>query len=198
MPQSEMKAISLFSGMGGDTLGMKQAGINWIFMGIESGDDDVLATVAKKQTLDKIRKANDILRDTGIYVGGNYVFGLGNDTIETMQKTSDLAMELNTEYANFFLAMAYPGTSLYEDALKKGYELPKEWGQYGFFAPDALPLRNDNITATEILDFRDNAFERYFSSDHYQNLVTDKFGSHITDFINNEILSKNIKRNHRV
>jgi DNA (cytosine-5)-methyltransferase 1 len=28
MPQSEMKAISLFSGMGGDTLGMKQAGIN--------------------------------------------------------------------------------------------------------------------------------------------------------------------------
>ena len=177
---------------------MKQAGINWIFMGIESGDDDVLATVAKKQTLDKIRKANDILRDTGIYVGGNYVFGLGNDTIETMQKTSDLAMELNTEYANFFLAMAYPGTSLYEDALKKGYELPKEWGQYGFFAPDALPLRNDNITATEILDFRDNAFERYFSSDHYQNLVTDKFGSHITDFINNEILSKNIKRNHRV
>jgi len=43
-----------------------------------------------------------------------------------------------------------------------------------------------------------DAFERYFSSDHYQNLVTDKFGSHITDFINNEILSKNIKRNHRV
>jgi anaerobic magnesium-protoporphyrin IX monomethyl ester cyclase len=177
---------------------MKRAGINWIFMGIESGDDNILATVAKKQTLDKIRMANDILKSTGIHVGGNYVFGLGSDTIETMQKTSDLAMELNTEYANFFLAMAYPGTSLYEDAIKKGYELPEKWGQYGFFAPDALPLRNDNVTATEILDFRDKAFEDYFSSSRYQSLVKRKFGSHIKNFINDRILSKKIMRNHRV
>mgnify|MGYP005660496355 CR=1 FL=1 len=28
MTQSEMKAISLFSGMGGDTLGIQQAGVN--------------------------------------------------------------------------------------------------------------------------------------------------------------------------
>ena len=115
-----------------------------------------------------------------------------------MLKTSDLSVELNTEYANFFLAMAYPGTSLYDNAKKNGYELPSQWGQYGFFAPDALPLRNKNISATEILDFRDAAFEKYFSSESYQSLVTDTFGGHITDFINSKILSKKILRNHRV
>jgi radical SAM superfamily enzyme YgiQ (UPF0313 family) len=176
---------------------MKQAGINWIFLGIESGDDDVLQTVAKKQTLEKIRTANEILRETGIYIGGNYVFGLGDDTLQTMQKTSQLAMDLNTDYANFFLAMAYPGTSLYSEALINGYELPEKWGQYGFFAPDALPLRNRYVSSTDILDFRDSAFEKYFSSKQYQNMVSDKFGSHIVDFINNSILNKKIYRNHR-
>jgi radical SAM superfamily enzyme YgiQ (UPF0313 family) len=173
---------------------MKRAGINWVFMGFESGDDMVLQGVNKKQNVKQIKKAADTVHDAGIYIGGNYVFGMPNDTPETMQQTLDLAKELNTEYANFFVLMAYPGTKLSMVAEKKGYPLPEKWGQYGFFAPDALPMRNAHLSAEDILRFRDNAFIEYFSSSRYQSIVRDKFGEPIVNFLNNKVLSKKITR----
>jgi len=173
---------------------MKKAGINWVFMGFESGDDMVLQGVNKRQTVRQIREAVKVVHDAGIHIGGNYVFGMPNDTQETMRETLDLAKELNTEYANFFVLMAYPGTELYNIAKEKGYPLPEKWGQYGFFAPDAVPMRNENLTAEDILTFRDNAFIEYFTNSRYQSMIKDKFGQNIVDFINNKVLSKKLVR----
>ncbi|MBN2008120.1 cobalamin-dependent protein [candidate division KSB1 bacterium] len=173
---------------------MKQAGINWVFMGFESGDDFVLQGVNKYQTVDQIRRAVDDVHHAGIYIGGNYVFGLPNDTHETMQQTLDLAKDLNTEYANFFLLMAYPGTKLQQTARQKGYSLPEKWGQYGFFAPDALPMRNDQLSAEDILAFRDNAFNEYFNSERYLSMIRERFGEPIIDFIRTKILTRKIER----
>ncbi len=173
---------------------MRKAGIEWVFMGFESGADFILQGVNKKQTVDKIKKAVEIVHNAGIYIGGNYIFGLPNDTMDTMKQTFELAKELNTEYANFFVNMAYPGTKLYEVAQQKGYPLPERWGQYGFFASDALPLRNESLTSQEILTFRDRAFKEYFSNKWYQNMIRGKFGEQTVDFINKKILSKEIER----
>ncbi|MBC8456922.1 MAG: B12-binding domain-containing radical SAM protein, partial [Deltaproteobacteria bacterium] len=173
---------------------MKRAGISWVFMGFESGDDMVLQGVNKRQTIAKIKEATEIVHGAGIYIGGNYVFGMPNDTEKTMQKTLDLAKDLNTEYANYFLLMAYPGTKLHSIGKEKGYPLPERWGQYGFFAPDALPLRNDHLSAEDILRFRDNAFIEYFSSPRYQNMIRENFGEQTVDFIRNKVLSKKIVR----
>lgn len=173
---------------------MKRAGFNWVFMGFESGNDMVLQGNNKRQTVSQIDSANDTVHEAGIHVGGNYVFGLPGDTQESMQQTLDLAQKLNTEYANFFVVMAYPGTRLHQDALRKGYPLPDKWGQYGFFAPDALPLRNENLSAEEILRFRDSAFKQYFTREKYQTMIEKKFGQKALDFLNSKVLVKNITR----
>lgn len=173
---------------------MKKAGINWVFMGFESGDDIVLQGVNKRQTVRQIKEATDIVHDAGIHIGGNYVFGLPSDTEETMQRTLDLAKDLNTEYANFFLLMAYPGTELYSLAQKKRFPLPEKWGQYGFFAPDALPMRNERLSAEDILRYRDNAFVEYFNGARYQNMIREKFGQATLDFVRDRVLSKKLVR----
>jgi len=173
---------------------MKRAGFNWVFMGFESGDDRVLQGVNKKQTVSQIRRAADAVHDAGLYIGGNYVFGMPRDTRRSMGKTLDLALALNTEYANFFVMMAYPGTKLHDIATQKGYPLPEKWGQYGFFAPDALPMRNDHLSAADILNFRDAAFIAYFGGDRYQHMVAEKFGQPVVDFLRDKVLSKNIVR----
>ena len=130
----------------------------------------------------------------GINVGGNFLFGLPMDTQETMRNNLKLAHELNCEYANFFLLMPYPGTKYYGIAKEKGYPLPKKWNDYGFFAPGAIPMSSENLTAKEIVKFRDEAFIEYFSSDSYQNMIKSKFGQATVNFINDQILSKHIKR----
>ena len=173
---------------------MRQAGIRWVFMGFESGDDVVLQGVNKKQTIDDIRVAVQNVREAGIYIGGNYVFGLPNDTKETMETTLAFAKELNTEHANFFVMMAYPGTQFHNLSKEKKYPLPEEWGQYGFFASNAIPMRNDNLSSQEILVFRDKAFQEYFSSQRYQSMILAKFGEEVLEFLRTKILTKTIVR----
>ncbi len=173
---------------------MKRAGIDWVFMGFEAGNDTILKGVHKGQTIEQIKKAVDIVHEAGINVGGNFIFGLPDDTMDTMKQTFELAKELNTEYANFFECFGYPGTKLFEVAQRKGYPVPERWGQYGFFAPDAVPMRNDNLACEQILTFRDKAFKEYFGSERYQNMIRQKFGQKTVNFINTRILSKEIKR----
>jgi anaerobic magnesium-protoporphyrin IX monomethyl ester cyclase len=173
---------------------MRRAGIEWVFMGFESGKDLILESINKQQTVEQIRRAVDIVHSAGIHVGGNYVFGLPGDTQESMQETLALAKELNTEYANFFITMCYPGTKILEVAKEKGYPLPERWGQYGFFAPDAVPMRTEALTGGDILKFRDNAFKEYFGSERYQRMIRWEFGQKAVDYINNKVLSKEIVR----
>ena len=59
--------------------------------------------------------------DIGIIA--NYMFGLPGDSMETMQKTLDLSLELNTIAWNAYAAMPLPGSQLYKDAVEKNYRL---------------------------------------------------------------------------
>lgn len=94
--------------------------MNWLALGIESGNTVVRKDVVKgKFTEVNIRDLVEKIQDHGINVIGNYIFGLPEDNIETMQDTLDMSLELNCEFANFYSAMAYPGSKLYLDALKK-------------------------------------------------------------------------------
>ncbi|KKL50514.1 hypothetical protein LCGC14_2304770, partial [marine sediment metagenome] len=61
------------------------------------------------------------IRNAGIYVIGNYMFGLPDDTHESMQATLDLALNLECEFTNFYSAMAYPGSPLYRMAYGHEY-----------------------------------------------------------------------------
>jgi anaerobic magnesium-protoporphyrin IX monomethyl ester cyclase len=173
---------------------LRRAGIDWIFFGFESSSEDSLKGVHKDQTVDQMIKVRQICHRIGINVGGNFLFGLPEDTHETMENNLKLAHELNCEYVNFFMLMAYPGSVYYGVAKERGYPLPKRWNDYGFFAPGCVPMRNEYLTAEQILEFRDKAFIEYFSSKSYQDMIEKKFGRQTIDFINNQILSKHIER----
>jgi radical SAM superfamily enzyme YgiQ (UPF0313 family) len=125
---------------------------------------------------DKIFRAIEKVRGAGIYVIGNYIFGLPEDDLETMQQTLDMALELNCEFANFYCAMAYPGSQLYSVALKEGWRLPENWSGYSQHGVDTLPLPTKYLTGTEVLRFRDHAFHAYFNSPGYLEMITRKFG----------------------
>ncbi len=155
---------------------MKEAGINWLALGIESGDQNVRKVSRKRIQEDSIETMVKLIRDAGINVGANYIFGLPEDNHETMQKTLDLALGLNTEWANFYCAMAYPGSPLYTRALQEGWELPREWHGYSQHAFETQPLPTKYLSAAEVLKFRDEAFNTYFKNPEYIDLIEKKFG----------------------
>jgi len=162
---------------------LKGAGINWLCLGIESASDHVRDGALKKYGNDDIKDVVRRIQGAGIYIIGNYIFGLPDDNVARMQATLDLALDLNCEFANFYSAMAYPGSKLYDLAVAKGIALPETWKDFSQHGTNALPLANDHCSAAEILEFRDNAFDQYFHHQPYLDMVNAKFGQDVVDHL---------------
>lgn len=156
---------------------LRAAGFRWLALGIESGSKHVRDGVEKGRFgTEEILKVVKKIQDAGIYVIGNYIFGLPDDDHKSMQETLELALEANCEFANFYSAMAYPGSKLYELASKSGWDLPDSWIGYSQHSFETHPLRTEHISSAEVLKFRDDAFHAYFSDPRYLNMVQEKFG----------------------
>jgi len=114
---------------GAETLDrLRRAGFKWLAFGLEAGSERVRADINKRFEMEQMFEVLRQVREAGINVIGNYIFGLPEDDRQTMQETLDLALELNCEFANFYSAMAYPGSPLYRQAQEQGWPLPESWG----------------------------------------------------------------------
>ncbi len=155
---------------------LKRAGFNWLAFGIEAADSAVRRGVDKAFDQEDIYRTLERVRREGIYTIGNYIFGLPDDDLRSMQQTLDLALDLNCEFANFYSAMAYPGSPLYDEAQRSGWPLPGSWSGYSQHAVDTLPLPTRHVSAAEVLLFRDEAFHTYFSNPSYLAMTERTFG----------------------
>jgi hypothetical protein len=104
-----------------------------------------------------------------------------------------MAKKFNFEYVNFYVTMAWPGSKLYEDAIKNGIRLPKSWSGYAQLSEEALPLPTKYLCAEEVLRFRDSAFEEYFTNPEYLSSIKEKFGEVVLKHIE-EMLKYKIRR----
>jgi len=94
---------------------MKQAGCFRIESGVEAGSQRILDLIKKgikKQTaVEGFRKA----QDAGIGVLSNFIIGFPTETRDEMLETIDFAVELDPDYAAFFMFQPYPGTAIAEE-----------------------------------------------------------------------------------
>jgi radical SAM superfamily enzyme YgiQ (UPF0313 family) len=156
---------------------LAKAGVRWLALGIESASDRVRNDAVKGFSQERIFDAVNQIWSHGIHVGANYIFGLPEDDLESMQATLDLAISLNTEYANFNCAMAYPGSPLYDTAIREGWSLPPDWSGYAQYSSNTYPLPTRHLSGAEVLRFRDWAFQTYFTGGRYQEMILQKFGA---------------------
>jgi radical SAM superfamily enzyme YgiQ (UPF0313 family) len=161
---------------------LKKAGVTFLALGIESGNARVRKDVTKGKFEDvDIRGVVKKIRDHGINVAANYIFGLPEDDLESMQATLDLALEMNTEMANFYSAMAYPGSPLHGIARKEGWKLPETYAGYSQHSYYTQPLPTKYLKAEQVLRFRDEAWLKYHTNPHFLNLLKSKFGQVAVD-----------------
>ncbi|PWC40328.1 radical SAM protein [Azospirillum sp. TSO22-1] len=156
---------------------LRRAGFRWLALGIESGSKHVRDGAKKALKSEDIVGIVRAIQEAGINVIGNYIFGLPDDDAQSMRETLDLAKELNCEFANFYSAMAYPGSPLYNTAVEKGWELPDAWSGFSQHSYDCKPLATEKASAAEVLAFRDSAFNEYFTNPRYLKMVDQRFGA---------------------
>jgi radical SAM superfamily enzyme YgiQ (UPF0313 family) len=156
----------------------KKAGVNWLALGVEAGNQVVRQEVSKGSFKEvNIREVCKTIRDADINIISNYIFGFPDDTLETMQETLDLALDLNTEMANMYPCQALPGSPMYHMARKNGWKLPDSYEGYAFLSYESQPLPTKYLASEQVLRFRDEAWQKYFTSPDYLTLVERKFGA---------------------
>ena len=156
----------------------KKAGVNWLALGVEAGNQTVRQEVSKgtfKQV--NIRHICETISNSDINIISNYIFGFPEDNHETMQETLDLALDLNTEMANMYPCQALPGSPMYYRAKREGWALPESFEGFAFLSYESQPLPTKYLSAEEVLRFRDSAWQKYFTNELYLNLVEKKFGN---------------------
>ncbi len=175
---------------------LKDSGIKWLALGIESGSSHVRDGSNKQLKNNDIEDVVKAIQRAGINVIGNFIFGLPDDTYDSMNETFNLARDLNCEFVNFYSAMAYPGSPLYTAAVNEGQRLPETWSGYSQHSYDCFPLGTNTLSPSKILRFRDDAFHDYFTEPKYLEMIEEKFGSraykHILEMVSQPPLPRKI------
>ncbi len=108
---------------------MRDAGCWLMSFGIESGDQGILDRSKKGITVKQAEKAIHVVRKSGIMASGHFIFGLPGETVESAQKTINLAKSLPLNFAEFYIATPFPGSELYEDVRDS---LSLSWDSIGY------------------------------------------------------------------
>ena len=98
---------------------LKKAGLIRISYGIESGDQRILKLIKKEVSKNEILDAFKMTEELGIEPACSVMLGLPGETRESVEKTIRFVKSIpQVLYSNFSIANPYPGTELYEWALK--------------------------------------------------------------------------------
>jgi anaerobic magnesium-protoporphyrin IX monomethyl ester cyclase len=134
--------IQWFSNARADTLGdlefvkrLKRSGCWMLSMGIESESDAVRKDMLKRLERQKIQVAFRNLREAGIKSFAFLIYGYPGETPASMEQTTDFAIELGADFANFYPAVPYPGTGLHAKALRDGLLKSDDWSkmEYSYY-----------------------------------------------------------------
>lgn len=141
---------------------MKEAGCRLIIPGIESGSQQILDNIKKGTKVEQFYSYVANAKKAGLLIHACYMVGNQGETKETMLQTLKLALKLNTDTAQFFPLIPYPGTEAYEWAKSNGY-IETDYAKYCL--PDGTHntvLNLPGLSAQEMVDFCNMARKKYY------------------------------------
>ncbi len=148
---------------------LKGSGCQFINLGLESTDQNVLDLMKKNINFDQNIKAVEILREKGIGIGLNFIWGNIGDTDESLKNNVRFIKKYNTYYQIRTIrpVTPFPGSELYNEAIKR--ELLS--GPEDFFTK----FKNSDLLTVNFTDFTNDKFYKLLYeankdliSDHYQ------------------------------
>ncbi len=105
------------------TLKAQKLGI--LYMGVESGDDEVLTRIKKNATHNQMVEAAKKVKESGILLSVTVILGLGGvKGSEThVAETARILTEMDPDFAGALTLTLVPGTALYDEVKRGEFEL---------------------------------------------------------------------------
>jgi hopanoid biosynthesis associated radical SAM protein HpnJ len=141
---------------------LKDGGLRLLLVGYESGNQQILHNIKKGMRVEVAEKFTKDCHDLGITIHGTFIVGLPGETLETLEETQRWAAKINPHTIQVSLAAPYPGTFLYDQALKNGWldaanaELVDEHGI------QIAPLHYPHLSHAQIFESVETFYKRFY------------------------------------
>ena len=163
---------------------LKKAGCWMLALGIESESEDVRKDMTKRLERQKILTAFQNMRQAGVRSFAFFIFGYPGETPQTMEATTRYAIELDPDFANFYPAVPYPGTALYEKCVREGWLEAKnaDWTkmEYSYYM-----LHGNGLDERVVMEAINRAKRRFFLRPSY-------IARHLGDVVRLALTKQNI------
>ena len=143
-----------------DFFKLRKQGLYQFTAGIESGSQRILDLVNKRITVEEIIRYNKIMSKTGIITTYNFMMGFPTETKEDIFASIDLTLKLikenpNADITAFYTYVPYPGTKLFDLAVRHGFKAPSDLEGWSNFSRhhSATPWIKDKKELMENLFF---------------------------------------------
>jgi len=137
---------------------MKHGGCTATFVGIESGNNEILKKIKKTQTTDECVKAMQNLKKHGIESHAFIMVGFPDETEETFKQTMDFIPKLNPDGVIFSIFTPYPGSDIYNECTDKGI-IDGDFDLVLYNHQSPLNCFTKNIPKQRFYELREEAFK---------------------------------------
>ncbi len=137
---------------------LKAAGLTIAYLGVETGDPDLLQDIRKGVTYDEMVEAGKQIRRAGILLSVTVLLGLAGRTPQAVLhavNTAKILNEMNPDYIGALTLMLVPRTELYRRMEKGEFELP---GPFEVLDEMRILIGHLEVSGTE---FRSNHASNY-------------------------------------
>ena len=138
---------------------MSKSGCWMISYGFETGNQRILDSIKKKININQSFKAVDMANKAGIKITGHFVLGFPGENKETLNATIKLALSLEIDIAQFYCAVAFPGSYIYTLAMDNGWINEVKFND---FRQDRAIMNLPGLKPSTVNEFRKKAFYKFY------------------------------------
>jgi anaerobic magnesium-protoporphyrin IX monomethyl ester cyclase len=100
---------------------LRRSGLQWVMMGVESPLPEQLERYRKGLATNDAYEAVKLLQKNDIFTHAMFIIGDRKDTRESIDNTRRFVDKLNPDFVIFTVLTPFPGTDVYDSALKLGW-----------------------------------------------------------------------------
>jgi radical SAM superfamily enzyme YgiQ (UPF0313 family) len=113
-----------------DLAGLRNLGLDILYLGVESGDDLVRERVLKGSSAQHCLEMAKRVKEAGIKLAILVLLGIGEKagSMEHARATGEILSAIDPDFASALTLMLIPGTPLYEEYKRGEFEMPDKMG----------------------------------------------------------------------
>jgi hopanoid biosynthesis associated radical SAM protein HpnJ len=141
---------------------LKENGLRLLLVGYETGNQQILINIKKGMRIEVAKQFTKDCHALGIKIHGTFIVGLPGETQDTLKETIEFAKEINPHTIQVSLAAPYPGTFLYNQAVKEGWLDIEHAELIDDHGVQIAPLHYPHLSHTEIFKSVETFYKQFY------------------------------------